>query len=228
MREDLGLRPTQRAVATGMMVALALLAAALWAAQVDFASAPERNAVPLDVLAVLSKLLSVVLLLHLARKLASRSFMLIALLLGAMAAGSLLVDAAWFGDVLDVFSDPLERVLPFSSGFIELAVLFLALAVIAGGLVLASWRAARPAEKPALVVLIALLFVLGLFVGPVNAIASTGINREWLFAEDFGQVVSMALVTGYLAALVVAVAEQSGRLTQAPNVEGDKWDTQRT
>ncbi len=228
MTGEPGLHPTRRAVAVGVLVTLVLFIAALWAARADFASAPQRNAAPLDALAMLSKLLSVAMLLYLARKLASRSFALIALLLALMATGSLLVDAAWFGDLLETFSAPLERILPVSSGFVELAALFSALAVIAGGLVLASWRAARPAEKPSLVVLIALLFVLGLFVGPVNAIASTGINREWLFAEDFGQVVSMALVTGYLAGLLVAASEQSGRLAPAATVEGDKWDTQPT
>ncbi len=207
------LRPTRRAAVIGVSVTLVLLVAAVWAARVDFASQPERNAVPLEALAIIFKLLSVAMLAYLAQKLASRSLMLIAVLLALMAAGSLLVDASWFGDLLAAFSEPLEGILPVSSGFIELAGLFLALAAIAGGLVLASWRAAQPAEKHLLLVLLALLFVLGVFVGPVNAIASAGINREWLFAEDFGQAITLALMAGYVSGQVVATAAgQSGRV----------------
>jgi len=46
-------------------------------------------------------------------------------------------------------------------------------------------------------------------VGPINAISALGINREWLFAEDFGQVVSLSLLVGYIGGLLVATAGSS-------------------
>ena len=53
-------------------------------------------------------------------------------------------------------------------------------------------------------VLILLFMAVGVFTGPVNAIAAAGINREWLFAEDFGQGVTLAVMSGYVAGMAVA------------------------
>ncbi len=211
MGEPTNLQVRGPALIVAVAVTGVLLGAALWAASVDLASEVGRNAVPLDILATLFKVLSVAGLLVLARRTGSKAMRLIALLLGLMVVGSLLVDTTWFNDAMHVITEWLEGFLPVSSGFIELAAIFVALAFVAGYLVVAALRAARPEEKRSVVTLIILLLAVGVFVGPVNAVAAAGINREWLFAEDFGQVVSLAVVTGYVAGLVVA-AHRSVRL----------------
>jgi len=188
-----------------LAVAVVLLVGALWAAGVDLASEHGRNAAPLDALSALYKGLSVVGLLLLGRLLGSRSMRLLALLLALMTIGGLLVDAEWFVALIRSIADRLAENLPFSSGFVELAGLFAGLATIAGVLLWMAFTAAGTRERSAVVTLIVLFFVLGIFVGPVNAIASQGINREWLFAEDFGQVVSIAIITAYVAGLVGTV-----------------------
>ncbi len=199
------LRVRGRALLVASAVGVVLLAGAWWAASVDLASEYERNAAPLDALSTLYKVLSVVGLALVGRTIGSRSMRLLALLLALMTVGSLLVDEEWFVSGIRSVADFMADVLPLSSGFVELAGLFLALAAVAGTLISMAFAAMRPEEKIATMTLIALLFVLGIFVGPVNAIASEGINREWLFAEDFGQVVAMAIVTAYVAGLLAAV-----------------------
>lgn len=147
----------------------------------------------------LCKLLSIIGLLWLGRRLRSRSLALLGLLLLAMFAGGLIIHADWFSNALHGVTDRLASWLPVSSGFLQLAFIFLVLAVVAGWLVWLAYVGATLGEKRAVVTLIGLLFAVGIFVGPVSAISSLGINREWLFAEDFGQVVALALLTGYVA-----------------------------
>lgn len=195
-----------RALAVAGVVAVVLLAAAGWAAQIDLASVGDRDSAPLEALSDLYKLLSIAGLLWLGRKLRSRSLTLLGLLLLAMFVGGLLIHTDWFSDVLHSVTDRVAGWLPVSSGSLQLAFIFVVLAVVAGWLVWLAYAGADPLEKPAVVTLIGLLFVVGIFVGPVNAISSLGINREWLFAEDFGQVVALALLTGYVAGLVAATA----------------------
>jgi len=207
-----GVRLRGRALGVALVVSVALLGAAVWAASVDFASEPERNAAPLDTLAILYKLVAIAALLYVGWRWHSRSLRLLALLLALMAIGSLLVDMEWFVQVEHSLAEPLERVLGVSSGFIELAALFLGLAAVAGALVWAAYRGATLDDRPVVLRVIGILFVIGIFMGPVNAIASTGINREWLFAEDFGQVVSLAVLAGYGVGLVAATRARVARL----------------
>lgn len=201
-----------RALGVASVVSIALLGVAVWAASVDLASETERNAAPLDTLAILYKLIAIAALLYVGWRWHSRSLRLLALLLALMAIGSLLVDMEWFVDVEHSLAQPLERALRVSSGFIELAMLFLGLAAVAGALVWAAYSAATPDDRPVVLRVIGILFVIGIFMGPVNAIASTGINREWLFAEDFGQVVSLAVLAGYGAGLVAATRGRGASL----------------
>jgi hypothetical protein len=188
-----------------------LLTAALWAARIDFASAYERNSAPLEWLAVGSKAGAAMGLTLVARRIRSRSIGLLAILLAALVVGSFLVDVDWFDSAVGVVSSRLEEVLPVSAGFLELAGLFVALAIVAIWLVSAAYRAATSAEIVTVRVLLGLIFIVGVFVGPINAISALGINREWLFAEDFGQAVSLAFLVGYVSALVVATRESSSR-----------------
>ncbi len=94
--------------------------------------------------------------------------------------------------------------LPVSEKHADEVLLFGALALIAVWLLAAAYRAANERDRSLVMTLIGLLVLVGVFVGPVNAIASLGINREWLFAEDFGQVVSLAVLGGYVSGLVAA------------------------
>lgn len=185
-----------------------LLVGALWAASVDLSAGQQRNAVPMEVLAIVYKLLSAIGLVVVGRRLQSKSMHLLAVLLAALVLGGYLIHASWFSSALNTVSSRLADFVPLSSGFIELGSLFLALAVLAAWLVLAAFRAAAAAERSAVTALIWLLFAVGVFVGPVNAISALGINREWLFAEDFGQVVTLSALAGYCAGLVAATQER--------------------
>ncbi len=210
-----------RALQAALAAGLALMAAALWAAGVDYASEIGLNAGPLNALSILYKLISIVALVYVGYRIRSRSMWVLALLLSLLTLGHIVIDAGWWDDVANPITQRLESVLHVSSGFINLASLFLALAVIAGGLVLAAYRSASLEERPVVVRLIAILFVVGVFVGPVNAISVFGINREWLFAEDFGQVAALAVLTAYAAGLVVASWGSSGRMARLENVQGN-------
>ncbi len=201
-----------RALAVATLVASVLLAGALWAAKVDLDSRFERNAVPLDILSAVYKVLIVVGLLVVARRLGSVSFKLLALLVAALAVGSVVVNADSFGDWLHSLLVPIADVLPVSSGFLGLAIIFVVLAAVAAPLVYLAYSKAAANEKPAVLTVIAVLFVIGIFVGPVNAISSLGINREWLFAEDFGQVVNLAILAGYTTGLLVATSSMVRRV----------------
>lgn len=216
------LRLEGKALQAALAAGLVLLAAVIWAAGVDLASEVERNAAPLNSLTVLYKLIGIAALLYVGRQTQSRSMKLLALLLALLTLGHLVIHSGWYGPVVHPVSGWLEEVLPFSSGFIELAGMFLALAAIAGGLVWAAFRGASDSERPAVIRLIVILFVVGIFVGPVNAISVFGINREWLFAEDFGQAVALAVMAGYLVGLAVATWERSGSLAQSESTEGNK------
>jgi hypothetical protein len=136
------------------------------------------------VLSVLYKLLSIAGLVYVGRQIRSRSMLLLALLLAMLTVGHFVIDSGLWDDLAHPFTTRLARVLPVSSGFLNLSALFLGLAVIGIGVVWAAFRFATLAERPVVVRLIAMLFVVGVFVGPVNAISVFGINREWLFAED--------------------------------------------
>lgn len=201
-----------RSLAVAGLVAAVLLLGAAWAASIDLASAYERNSAPLEWMAFGYKSAGALGLAVVARRLHSRSMNLLALMLAALVVGSLLIDTGWFSSTVGAISIRLAERLPVSSGFLELGVLFLALGVVAAWLVYAAYRAATAGEKRAVLVVMGLLFLVGVFVGPVNAISALGINREWLFAEDFGQVVSLAVLVGYICGLVAA----TGRSAESP------------
>lgn len=209
--DPLELDRTAELVAAG--VVLVLWALAFWAAGVDWASQHERSAAALDSLSIIYKLVAVGSLTWLGRRLRSRSLWLLALLLALLTVGSLLVNADWFASWEHRLADSVERVVPAASRFLGLGGLFAVLAVIAGVLVWAAYRNAASDERPAVVRIILILFVVGIFLGPVNAISSLGINREWLFAEDFGQVMSLAVLAGYSVGLTVAIRGRSATST---------------
>jgi len=190
----------------GGLATVVLLVLALWAARIDLASASERNSAPLEWLAVGYKVLSAAGLAIVAHRLRSRSMYLLAALVAALVLGSLVIDAGWFNSTVGELASRLDDVLPVSAAFLELGTLFVGLGVVAGWLVYAAYRRAEVDEKPMIHTVIGLLFVVGVFLGPINAISALGINREWLFAEDFGQAVSLALLVGYTVGLVVASA----------------------
>lgn len=189
------------------MVGGVLLFGALWAGKIDLDSVPERNSDPLDLLSAGYKVLIVGGLLIVARRTASTSFKLLAGLVAALTVGSIVVNAGVFGERLYDTIGPIADSLPVSAGFVGLAFIFLSLAAIAGSLVFAAYAVAAPHERSAVIIVIVLLFLVGLFVGPVNAISAIGISREWLFAEDFGQVATLSLLGGYTAGLMVAARD---------------------
>jgi hypothetical protein len=214
-----------KALHAAVAVGVVTLAVALWAGGVDLATEVGLDSTPLNVLSILYKLLSMAGLVYVGRQLRSQSMLLLALLVAMLTVGHFVVGSGVWDDLAYPFATRLARVLPLSPGFLNLSAMFLALAVIGGGLVWAAFRFATPAERPAVVRLIMMLFVVGVFVGPVNAISVLGINREWLFAEDFGQVASLAILTAYVAGLAVVTWETSSRLAPLDNTQGDKWDT---
>jgi hypothetical protein len=185
------------------LVTAGLLIGALAAARVDLNSPLERNPVPLENSATVSKLVAAAGLLLLARMRRSVSILTIAgvvLLLaveGRFHALGLLdgVVAGPARSIAAAFS--ISRV--FVASAIPLAVagmiiaLLLAYAVVKAG----------PEDRRLVLSLVLLLAIDGIFAGPVNAISSLGITREWLFAEDFGQAVALALLAGYVSGAVM-------------------------
>ncbi len=201
-REQLRVRGFALLVAVAVVAVL--VGGALWAAQVDLNSEMERNAVPLDILATLYKVIAGVGLFVVGRRLGSRSFNLLALMMVALTAGSLAVDVDWFHNITDPMADVVADIFGVSPWAASLGIVFAALAVVGVWLVVLALRAMQDFEKPTVWTLLGLLAILGVFLGPVNAISSLGINREWLFAEDFGQVMTLAVIGGYVAGLVAA------------------------
>ena len=103
-----------------------------------------------------------------------------------------------------MIGDALVETLSLSDGVAHVGLLFVALGIAALGLLSVAWIKAQPGERQVIGVLILLFMAVGVFTGPVNAIAAAGINREWLFAEDFGQGVTLAVMGGYVAGMAVA------------------------
>jgi hypothetical protein len=207
-------RSLQAALAAGLVLA----AATSWAAAVDLGPDMGLNSGPLSVLSILYKLIGIAALIYVGRQMRSRSMWILALLLSLLTLGHFVIDAGWWDDVAHPITQRLEPILHVSSGFINLASMFLALAVIAGGLVWNAYRSASLEERPVVVRLITILFVVGVFVGPVNAISVFGINRLWLFAEDFGQAAALAVLAAYVMGLVVATWERSGSVAPLQKV----------
>ncbi len=201
-----------RALQVAVVVGVVLLGAALWAGAVDFYTEPGRNPAPLGWLDLAYKLISIAALVYVANRWNSRSLRILALLLALLEVGHLLVHTRSFNRAEFVLIRPLADALSVSRGVVMLGGIFVALAIIGIGMVWLAYRAARPDEKPVVVKLIAILIVLGIFTGPVNAISALGINREWLIAEDFGQVLALAVLAAYSIGLAVAAWERPGRL----------------
>lgn len=191
---------------------LLFLAAAAWAGWLDWAGEIERDSAALDFLATSYKIIGLATLSWMGYRLESRSMYLLALLLAALVIAHLLVHADWFSRLARVVADPLSEALPLSSGKIQLGGMFMALGIVGGALLWATIRTVRPFERPVVMVLVWMLVVVGIFTGPVNAISSLGINREWLFAEDFGQVVSLAVLAAYGVGLVISTGRRSTTL----------------
>ena len=192
-----------------LVVGVLLLTGAAWAAGIDLASEVERNSVPLDWLGTIYKLLAATVLVRLGMELHSRSMWSLAILLALMTVGSLAIGSRWFNAAAEIVTRPISDVVGRSPVFLKLAGMFIALALVGGTLVWKAYREATPFERPAVMRLIAVIAVVGFFVGPVNALSTQGITRMLLFAEDFGQVVSLAVLTGYGAGLLAAVVGRS-------------------
>ncbi len=198
-----------RARRVAIAVTVVLLMMALWAAKLDYDRPLVRNTVPLTVLSALFKGLALAGLLVVARRLASRSIYLIAGFVAALIAGTVIINSDALSTMFDSIADWAEPVLPVSGQTAKYVLMFSVLAVVTAVLLYLAYSSARPTEREAVLVLIGLLLVVGVFVGPVNALSIQGWSREWLFAEDFGQVVSLALLTGYTSGLVVASSHRS-------------------
>lgn len=201
------LRVRGAALVVAVAAAGVLVTGAIWAAQVDLNSQLERNAVPLDILATVYKVVAGIGLFVVGRRIVSRSFNLLALMMGALTAGSLLVDVDWLDSITGPLAAVVADLFGVSTWAASLGVVFAALAVVGVLLVVLALRAMQDFEKPTVWKLLVLLAVLGVFLGPVNAISSLGINREWLFAEDFGQVMTLAVIGGYVAGLVATTRD---------------------
>jgi hypothetical protein len=202
-----------RALQVALAVGLVLFGVGVWAGAADLASEYGTNSVPLGVLSLLYKLLSIAALLYVAARWHSRSLRILALLLALLELGHLVVHTGWFNHTVYLFLRPVVRVLPVSMRLVWMGGMFVALGVLGIGLVWLAFRRAGVAEKPVVVRIIAIIAVLGVFAGPVNAISVFGISKEWLVAEDFGQVLALAVLAAYGAGLVVATRERPGRLT---------------
>jgi hypothetical protein len=201
-----------RAFQVALAVGMVLLGIGIWAGAADLASEYGTNSVPLEVLSLLYRLLSIAALLYVAARWHSRSLRILALLLALLELGHLLVHNAWFNDTVHLFLRPVVNVLPVSMGLVRMGGMFIGLGVLGIGLVWLAFRQAGVAEKPVVVRIIAIIGLLGFFAGPVNAISAFGINKEWLVAEDLGQVLALAVLAAYGAGLVVATRERPGSL----------------
>ena len=193
-----------RARSIAVLVTLGLLAMTLWAAKLDYDSPIERNKVPLDVLSASFKILALVGLVVVARRLASRSLFMIAGYVGALFVGSIIINSDLLSTVFSPVADLLDPLLPVSGQTIKYVIMFSALGVIAAVLLYLAYTWARPFERRVVLTLIGMMLVVSVFVGPINALSIQGWSREWLFAEDFGQVLTLALLTGFTSGLVVA------------------------
>jgi hypothetical protein len=211
---DKTLRLSRKGGRAAILVGSLLLAGAAWAARIDLTSEVERNSVPLDWLGTIYKLTAAAVLWMLGARLRSRSMWLLAALLALMTAGSFVIGTGWFNAVAGKVTGPLSDLVGRSPMFLKLATMFVSLALIAGTLVWMAYRNAAPFERPAVVRLVVLMAAVGFFVGPVNALSTQGISRQLLFAEDFGQVVSLSVLAAYGTGLLVGAGAQSSALAR--------------
>ena len=102
------LRLQGRALQAALAAGLVLMAAALWAAGVDYASEIGLNAGPLNALSILYKLISIVALVYVGYRIRSRSMWVLALLLSLLTLGHIVIDAGWWDDVANPITQRLE------------------------------------------------------------------------------------------------------------------------
>ena len=197
-----------RARWVAVLVTLGLLAMTLWAAKLDYDRPIERNKVPLDVLSASFKILALVGLVIVARRLASRSLFMIAGFVAALLAGSFIINSDLLDGLFGPVADLLDPLLPVAGQIVKYVIMFTALGVVAAVLLHLAYTWARPFERTVVLILVGMMVVVSVFVGPINALSIQGWSREWLFAEDFGQVVTLALLTGFTSGLVVATTPQ--------------------
>ena len=212
---DKTLRLSRKGGRAAILVGSLLLAGAAWAARIDLTSEVERNSVPLDWLGTIYKLTAAAVLWMLGARLRSRSMWLLAALLALMTAGSFVIGTGWFNAVAGKVTGPLSDLVGRSPMFLKLATMFVSLALIAGTLVWMAYRNAAPFE----------LASSGapsctddgcrwLLRRSVNALSTQGISRQLLFAEDFGQVVSLSVLAAYGAGLLAGAGAQSSALAR--------------
>ncbi len=198
-------------MAAAIGVSAVLLTLAVWAAMADDRPFYDEESVSLAALSTIGKLLSLFALVVVGRIRRSRSMYLLAGLVAALLVGSSAIKSDWFGDILWGIINVIADIVPVSAGMLELAAMFLGLAVVAGVLVWLAYSNARADERSVVVTLIGILFGVGIFVGPVNALSTQGWSREWLLAEDLGQAVTLAVLAGYSVGLMI-----SSRLRATP------------
>lgn len=193
-------RPLRVAAAVAALLLVGVLAGAAY----DLASPVERRPVPLEIATFVGKLVVAGGLTIVARRTGSISLRLLAVLAGLLAVAGLLPTIDLVNTAINGVAGVMSDVVGISGVAARLGLLFIALGVAALGLIVVAWTKARPDERPVVKALIVMFAVVGVFAGPTNAIAALGISREWLFAEDFGQAVMVAVMAGYVAGLVAA------------------------
>ena len=192
-----------RALLIAAAMTALLMSGVLVAAAYDLASPLERRPVPLEMAALICKLVIVAGLITIGRRTHSTSIRLLAGLVALLAVAGPAVDWSFVDSLVEAIADPFVEGLSLSRKVVHNGILFGALGIAAIGLLATAWVKATPEERPMVGVLILLLMAVGVFTGPVNAVAAAGINREWLFAEDFGQAVALAVMAGYVAGRAV-------------------------
>lgn len=185
------------------VVTVLLLLGALAAARVDLNSPLERNPAPLELSATVSKLIAAAGLLLLARMLRSVSLLTIAVTVLLLAIEGRFHTLGLFDGVVAGPGRFLADTFSISRVFVTSAIPLAAAGFLVVVLLAYAYSKAGTADRHLVVSLVVLLAVDGIFAGPVNAIASLGISREWLFAEDFGQAVVLAVLAGYVVGRVV-------------------------
>lgn len=197
-----------RALRVAAAMTALLLIVVIAAAWYDLASPLERRPVPLEMAALICKLVIVAGFITIGRRTRSTSISMLAGLVALLAVAGPAVDWSFVDSLVEAIADPFVDGLSLSRKVVHNGILFGALGIAALGLLAAAWVKATPVERPVVGALILLLMAVGVFTGPVNAVAAAGINREWLFAEDFGQAVVLAVMAGYVTGLAERTRRQ--------------------
>lgn len=183
-------------------VAAFFLVGAVVAAGVDLVDAERWDAATLQSWTLVSQALAAIGMLELGRLHSSFSFAVLGILIGLIvieeAFHVLNPISAWFAEVAQIENTWTTVRLGLLNGLL----IYGFVAVLGITMLVVSHYHGSPAEQRVIRNLALLLFVGGVFGGPISTAGNWGDIRMWMFVEECGEAIVFAAIAGYVGGLV--------------------------